>query len=90
MHNFISVLKSDCDISVHVGSSGYCCLSLEKKSLEFPTSNNMFYLPIQCIMLSKYIFTCSQKNVKLIAICNLHGIVGTIQTTEYSVHQREQ
>lgn len=44
MYNFILVLKSDCDISVYVGSLGYCCLFLEKKFLEFFMSNNMFYL----------------------------------------------
>lgn len=38
----------------------------------------------------KLIFICSCDNMTFVAICNLHRIVGTILTTENSVHNREQ
>lgn len=33
---------------------------------------------------------CSRDNMTFVAICDLHRIVGTILTTENSVHNREQ
>lgn len=38
----------------------------------------------------KYIFTSSLENMTLVAILNLHGIVGLILKTENSVCQKEQ
>lgn len=60
MHNFISVLKSDCDIRVHVGSSGYCCLSLEKKIFRIPYEQQYVlftYLMYYVLKIHFYLFS---------------------------------
>lgn len=54
------ILKSDCDISVHVGSSGYCCLSLEKKIFRIPYEQQYVlftYLMYYVIKIHFYLFS---------------------------------